>query len=327
MTGAKGGVLIISLDFELYWGVRDKRTADEYKSNLNGVKESITGMLNLFDKYEIHATWATVGFLHAESIEELRDYYPEEKPSYDDINLSPYNYIEKQDNLHYDYHFAPKTIIKICKYKNQEVGTHTFSHYYCLEKGQNENQFDADILAAVRIANNNGIATDSIVFPRNQWNDKYLPIIHKHNISSYRGNEKSWMYKAENNKSEGLYKRGFRLIDAYFNLSGSNSYSIEDICKKKPYNIPSSRFLKPVLKVLPMFEKLRERRIIKSIKKAAINNEIFHLWWHPHNFGVNTQENLDFLEGILLYFSKMRDEYGMQSLNMKEVSAKIGNDE
>ena len=67
------GALIISLDFELYWGIRDVKETHEYQSNLEGTKIAISGILNLFKKYNIHATWASVGFLFAKNTTELRE--------------------------------------------------------------------------------------------------------------------------------------------------------------------------------------------------------------------------------------------------------------
>jgi hypothetical protein len=55
--------LIISLDFELFWGVRDKRTIGNYGRNILGVREALPAMLALFRDYGIRATWATVGLL------------------------------------------------------------------------------------------------------------------------------------------------------------------------------------------------------------------------------------------------------------------------
>src|SRR5262245_13071649 len=58
------GALVISLDFELHWGVRDKRPVDgSYRENLLGAREAIPRMLDLFEEFGIAATWATVGFL------------------------------------------------------------------------------------------------------------------------------------------------------------------------------------------------------------------------------------------------------------------------
>jgi hypothetical protein len=56
------------------------------------------------------------------------------------------------------------------------------------------------------------------------------------------------------------------------------------------------------------------------MEDAAVNRKIFHLWWHPHNFGVNTAQNIAFLKNILDHFHKLREDYGMASLNMGEIS-------
>jgi hypothetical protein len=52
---------------------------------------------------------------------------------------------------------------------------------------------------------------------------------------------------------------------------------------------------------------------------AAKQKALFHLWWHPHNFGKNQKENLIQLEDVLKYYVKMNMEFGMKSMNMSEV--------
>jgi len=321
------GIFTVSLDFELYWGLRDKRTIQDYEDNLKGVDKAIERILDLFDEYEIHATWATVGFLFADDIDDLEGSFPKVMPNYENSNLNPYNYIRECEELDGRYHFAPEIIQKICTYKNQEIGTHTFSHYYCLENGQTEKEFSSDIASAVKIAKMKGISIESMVFPRNQWNNDYLSVLNSHGIHSYRGNETGWLYKAVDKTGETIVRRALRLLDAYINFSGSNSYSIKSINRTKPCNIPSSRFLRPVSNRLSAFEGLRKQRIVKALEQAAKSKEVFHLWWHPHNFGVNTEDNINFLESILSAFSDMRSKYGMISLNMREVSKLISDNE
>src|SRR4051794_3707314 len=74
------GVFCVSLDFELYWGVRDKLSLVEYRDNLLGVRNAIPRMLALFQEYEIHATWATVGLLFFETKQQLLRALPEIRP-------------------------------------------------------------------------------------------------------------------------------------------------------------------------------------------------------------------------------------------------------
>ena len=54
------------------------------------------------------------------------------------------------------------------------------------------------------------------------------------------------------------------------------------------------------------------------MERAAMKNEVYHLWWHPHNFGINLKENLGFLEAVLKHYKVLHKEIGMQSRNMKE---------
>ena len=57
--------LIVSLDFELYWGMQDCIELSKYENNILGARDAIPKMLNLFEQHSIHATWATVGYLFA----------------------------------------------------------------------------------------------------------------------------------------------------------------------------------------------------------------------------------------------------------------------
>ena len=66
------GTLLVSLDFELFWGMLDQCALEDYQDNVLGGRTAIPRLLQLFEKYGIHATWATVGFLFAENYQELK---------------------------------------------------------------------------------------------------------------------------------------------------------------------------------------------------------------------------------------------------------------
>ena len=57
------GKLVISLDFEKYWGMRDYKSLKDCQENLEKVDKICSTLLDIFKQYDIHATWATVGFL------------------------------------------------------------------------------------------------------------------------------------------------------------------------------------------------------------------------------------------------------------------------
>jgi peptidoglycan/xylan/chitin deacetylase (PgdA/CDA1 family) len=313
-------IFTISLDFELYWGVRDKRSIEAYKDNLLGVRNAVPELLKLFEKNGIHATWATVGFLFFKNLDELKQNLPESLPGYQNKNLSPYLNFEELSNVDTTFLFAPELIDQIDKTPGQEIATHTFSHYYCLESGQSIGDFNQDLKKAKEIAAGKSMALKSLVFPRNQWNEKYLSVLNKLDIKCYRGNEKGWMYRASNNENQKWYMRAIRLKDAYVNISGHNVYTLEECTLEKPYNFPSSRFLRPYSKKLALLDGMKLKRIKNAMTYAAKNNKLYHLWWHPHNFGVNTQKNMAFLSEILSHYKRLEKQYGMASMNMGEIA-------
>ncbi|WP_203248013.1 polysaccharide deacetylase family protein [Sporosarcina beigongshangi] len=319
---SKQGIFVVSLDFELNWGVHDVYTLGQYQENILGVRQAIPKILELFHHFDIHATWATVGMLFFDNKKELLVNLPPLYPSYIHAAFSPYNKLtglgenEEQDPLH----FGASLIKEIMDYPNQELATHTFSHYYCLEGGQTAEQFEADLKASIKVAEAIGKPVKSLIFPRNQINRDYLQICKENGLQSFRGHEDSWVYQVGSYHDEGIVKRMLRLADCYLPMFGDHTYPIDEVAVEPLVNLPSSRFLRPYHASLKSLESLRLRRIKKSITNAAIKGEVFHLWWHPHNFGKDIDSNIRFLSEVLLHVAAMREQYNLTSLTMGEAS-------
>src|SRR6266699_4355479 len=164
------GAFVISLDFELLWGVRDNRAIADYGANILGVRQAIPALLDLFAERNIACTWATVGLLFFATNKALLSALPRRKPRYTDPRISSYYYLNEvgADEERDPYHYGLSLIRRILDYPSQEVGTHTFSHFYCLERGGDVEAFRADLEAARRAAGTLGIKLASIAFPRNQ---------------------------------------------------------------------------------------------------------------------------------------------------------------
>lgn len=311
------GSFTISLDFELFWGVRDKRLLVDYRENLEGVWTVIPKILDLFNKYEIHTTWAIVGFLFFKDSKELQKNFPSILPMYKKNNLSSYPYIKDMENLFENkLHFAKELIELIKNTSNQEVASHTFSHFYMLEENSAKESFIKDTKSFMDISEKEKLKIKSIVLPRNQINKNSFNILKDHGITIYRGNPEHWAYK-DGDVNKDFKKKVLRFLDTYVNLSGyKTSLPIED---NGIYNVKSSIFLRPYSRTFSLLENLKLRRIKNSMLHAAKNGENFHLWWHPHNFGINQEENLKNLEEILLYFHFLKEKYNMKSKTMKEL--------
>lgn len=320
------GILIISLDFELFWGVRDVVPLERYRENLLGVRQAIPAILRTFEEFGVHATWATVGFLFFDSKAELCAHVPEKLPRYDDARLSPYPTVSSLGETESvdPFHFGRSLLECIRSTPGQEIGTHTFSHYYALERGQNAETFRNDLLCAVRTGCEFGTQLRSLVFPRNQVNVSYLGICRELGITAYRGNERSWIYRERRGEDDSLPRRGARLLDSYLNLSGQHTYRLSDVARcGVPFNLPASRFLRPWSSRLHPLEERRLHRIEDAMTHAARTGEAFHLWWHPHNFGANLHQNMANLTRILTHYRILNKTYGMTSASMGEVASSL----
>jgi peptidoglycan/xylan/chitin deacetylase (PgdA/CDA1 family) len=323
MAGTEApGTFVVSLDFELAWGMR-RGAAGGYAPNLHGSRIVIPRLLELFQEHGIAATWATVGFLFAESREELRSFSPptDARPAYTDPGLFPFDDAIGESESHDPLHYGSRLIERIRATPRQEIASHTFSHYYCLEAGQTAEAFRADLIAAKAIARRRGIEISSIVFPRNQHNATYDGILLEHGITAYRGTTRAWMWRFSSaEESASPSRRAARLVDSYVSLSGHGTYPWDQVLQPSGLaDVRASAFLRPASPRTQSQDALRLRRIRRSLRAAARRGQIYHLWWHPHNFGLHIDENLAMLRAILEEFSRLQGELGMVSMAMRDV--------
>lgn len=309
------GQFVISLDFELLWGVRDHADKLTYGRNVLGARDAVPRMLELFAARGIRATWATVGFLFCKTKEELMAALPAERPSYSNSRLSNYSYLDEvgKDERSDPYYFASSLVDAICKTPGQELGTHTMSHYYCLEDGQTLAAFEADLAAARALAERRGLSLRSIVFPRNQFSSAHLSACARQGITHYRGNPSGWAYRAAKGSEQTPARRALRLIDAYSGVLGSQTFVPG---RDGLVDVPASRFLRPCAGKLAAFHPMHLGAIRRGMTEAAQAGRGYHLWWHPHNFGRNLEANLNWLRLIIDHFERLRDRHGMRSMAM-----------
>lgn len=313
-----GGTFLVSLDYELFWGMLDVCPLEQYQDNVLGGKKAIPQLLNLFEKYGIHATWATVGFLFADNYQELSRFLPQLRPGYAKPELDGYAWFEKigEEEKTAPCFYAPGLLEKIAATPGQEIGSHSFCHYYCREAGQTVEEFEADMRAARAIAESKGYDVTSVILPRNQCEPEYTEVLRKVGFTAYRDEENDWIH--EKIKFRPLL-RALRLLDVYVPLTGQGGYVPK--CENGIWNLVGSRMYKPIFRKLEFLEGLKLRRIKRQMLHAAKKNLTFHLWWHPHNIGVRTEAHLCQLEEIFRYYTELKETYGMQSLNMGEAAA------
>jgi peptidoglycan/xylan/chitin deacetylase (PgdA/CDA1 family) len=311
----KRPTFVISLDFELFWGVAASRTIKGYGGNVEGEWTAIPALLALFRRYGINATWATVGMVMCRNHEHWRSIRPSVAPAYAQPQCSTYE--QDEAARHYPRLFFARPLVRqIIDSPGQELASHTYSHFYCGEAGATPEQFAADLACAREIANDMGVNYKSLVFPRNQVRQEFLAAARMAGIRVYRGNPNHWLYRYGHEAPAGAAGRAGRLADTWLPLSGAGV--VQPRAGAGMVNLPASLFLRAWSRPLDVLEPLRISRLKFGMTEAARCGGVFHLWWHPHNFGMHTAQNLTVLEALLRHYWVLRDRFGMQSRSMGE---------
>jgi hypothetical protein len=218
--------------------------------------------------------------------------------------------------------FGRPTVEAVLGTAGQEVATHTYSHFYCDEPGATPEQFSSDLACARYIGAELGIQYRSIVFPRNQVKDEYLPTLTEAGVRVYRGNPRHPLYSNGHRTPGGIFGRAIRFADAWIDLTGPHDGSPAK--RDRVLDVPASMFLRPWSRRFQNLEPLRLMRVKKAMTEAASRGKVFHLWWHPHNFGLNIENNLHMLESILKHYQLLCDSHGMRSLCMSDFEQNEG---
>ncbi|MCH6202092.1 polysaccharide deacetylase family protein [Aquiflexum sp. LQ15W] len=315
-------IFTISLDFELHWGRFDKYPVDKFLSYYSETKKAIPKMLALFGDYDVHATWAAVGGLMADNLEEWKAYSPSILPAYEHQDFSAYHWVERQQQLFPETLFAPELVREILQAKGQEFGCHTYAHYYTCEKGQDMEQFRADLKACQKLAAEKfKVNLETLVFPRNQYDNHAIAVAAEEGFVTLRSNPRDWFWRHTEKRS--IVKKLFRTGDTLVRLGKDSFYPLPvSSIDEGPVLLPTSRLLRPYVGNRITHHR-RLARIKSEMRQAAEKGEVYHLWWHPHNFGYFTEDNLQYLKELLGYFTQLRGDYGMESLNMKETAGLV----
>jgi hypothetical protein len=316
------GHFIISLDFELMWGMRDSQRSGDYRPNILGARQAVPALLQLFRRYNIAATWATVGFLMASNKSEMLaalDAASASTAGNDPHHRALAGYLSEQvgDNVRDDpLHFGGDLVQQITATERQELASHTLSHYCCLEPGASAAGFRGDISAAINLFRQWDLSVHSLVCARNQLDADHLAQLPALGIQNFRGNPAHLLYRERPGHAVRRSLRLLRLADSLLPVAGPLKADTESYSGL--VNLPGSRFLRPWSPSLAALYPLHLRRIRGEMTAAARQGRDYHLWWHPHNFGLHGQRQLRNLEQLLQHQRSLSESYGWHSANMRE---------
>jgi peptidoglycan/xylan/chitin deacetylase (PgdA/CDA1 family) len=170
------GIVVFSADFEMAWAFRFSKTKQK-EAVEKGLAErnNMPILLDLFDKYKIPVTWATVGHLFLEKCYRTGTGLPHPEmprpPFFENRNWSFksgdwYSNDPCTDTLSDPAWYASDLIDQILGSKaDHEIGCHTFSHIDFTYRNCPKLLADAELDACIKLAVDKSIRLKSIVFP------------------------------------------------------------------------------------------------------------------------------------------------------------------
>ena len=274
-------------------------------------------MLDLFQRRDIRATWATVGALLCESKDELlaRAEHAAGKgaaiPRLEDIGPD-----ERRD----PYHFGASLARLIASCPGQEIGTHTFSHRCALEPGETLARLLRRCLERVGAAPGVG---DQLQVDRLSPQSvrpgaaRGLPRARIKPLSRQRGEMVLCPGAGERADQSAPPMSSRRQL---YRPLRPECVAAERANDGPLINVASSRFLRPFSRRFSALDGLRMRRIEKAMEEAATPVEPFIYGGIRRISARTSRRTWAILTKVLDRFQRLRDEYGMQSRAMCEVA-------
>lgn len=294
-------VFIISLDTELGWGFilnpKHKVLNILYRDPEQG-RGAIDLLLELFERFNIPATWAVVGHLFLDP-DEGQELVSQEMPAFREgwLEWNFYNNL-RANPLYYGRDIVEKILASSVKH---EIGLHGFFHIPFARCSQEvaETECELGIEAARRI----GITPRSFVFPRDEIG--HLHVLIENGLKLYRGEQ------------VGRWKGGQNLLVSNFNwvIDKINTQPVLPLDMDGIWQVPSSMFY-----CGPRFPFSLWLQAGLGLSRAMRTNKVFHIWLHPHTLLLYKWLAKD-LEKFIALVARKRDEGKLEVMTMGELAS------
>ncbi len=304
------GVAVVSIDTELAWGEAHRRDGGAQR-DYSTERTVIAGILDVFTRHEISATWALVGhlFLDRCAPEGGRPHPDIVRPAYpwldgDWFDIDPCSTLDEAPAF---YGRDIVAAIRSCPVE-QEVGCHSFSHLIAAEPGCGEEAFGSDLDACRAVAAADGIDLRSFVYPRNAID--HVAALGRHGFRSYRG-------RATTAAMGGL----LRAVDRVRPLPRSAAWPEQE--PTGVWNVPQTYLFAPATRGRRIPARLWARRPRARMRLAARERSLFHLWFHPYNVTAAPERALRALESICAEAARLRDAGRLDVLTMGALADRL----
>ena len=303
------GVFTFSLDFELAWGTRGRPRAEQAPPFLDGTRDAVHGLLSLFEQHGVSGTWAMVGGLFLRSRDSRRHPW---------LNAAEFADIPIGNAQSHPHWYAEDILERLISCRvPQDLGCHTLTHLFVDASGRSRAALQRELERFLELFEELRLDRPrSFIFPKAGM--AHFDVVADAGFLAYRGPEDKWF---ESLPGE-LTSAACRVVDAKLGAAP---------CIRKPrhvnrqlWMIPSSQFYSPFLSVgRHVSVEARVRKAIRGLRRAAATGGVFHLWTHPFNLGVRTDELLEGIDRILAEAARLRDEGQLDVLSMRQIAKQL----
>lgn len=280
------GALTISIDLELAWGQWDKPT-DGFLTQVRRLDRLVTRrLLELFERYDVQATWAIVAAL-----------------------LDPAAAAGHPGDT--ECWHAPDVIADIRRITpKQELGSHSFAHVYY--EGLDRGSAKLDLERARSTHDTEGLPWGTFVFPRNRVG--HLDLLKASGVRVFRGRDPD-VAQAVRKRFGSRLARAANLIDKATptpppivrpKLLDNGLVDLPGSMLWMSHNGPR-RIIRPGV---------TEAKCAMGLERAARTAGVFHLWFHPINFFYDTERQLACFEDVLRRAADLREQGRLDILPM-----------
>jgi glycosyltransferase involved in cell wall biosynthesis len=308
-TSISKGVFLFSLDLEGAWGTRSRPAARHIGPWLDGERPAIRGLLDLFAKYRIPATWAIVGALLLGRNRKTRHPW---------LSSDEFSDVPAGDSATAPAWFAEDVLESILECPVvQEIACHTLTHQIVAPGSDGHRSFAQDLQRFRELADEFSLKQPgTFIFPRHVM--AHFDVLAQNGFTCIRGPIEDWFERLPGKAT----RAGLRLIDAV--LARPPRVGLPRRLPCGLWQLPPSQFYSPLMSVgKHVSVEARVRKAVKGLRMAAKRSAIFHLWTHPFNLGVGTEELVRGLDTILAEARRLADAGEIEITTMGELAARL----
>jgi hypothetical protein len=199
----------------------------------------------------------------------------------------------------------------------QEIACHTLTHRFVDPTAEGRELFREELQRYRRLFDERYLEQPtSFIFPKAKM--AHYDVLVQEGFRCIRGPEDKWFESLPGT----LPSAGFRLLDA--KLAVRPKVGLPRQTPEGLWVLPSSQFYSPLMSVGKRVSvHARVRKATKGLRQAASRKQLFHLWTHPFNLGMRTDELLGGFEEILREACRLRDAGELEILTMRELTARL----